>query len=544
VTGFRVWARYAERVDLVTERGAEAMRADGGGWFVLERDAAHGERYRYALDGGTPRPDPRSPWQPDGVHGASAVVDHGRFAWSDDGFAGPALADSIIYELHIGTFSPEGTFAGAAEQLDHLVDLGITTVELMPVVEFPGTRGWGYDGVDLYAPHHAYGGPDGLKAFVDACHGRGLAVVLDVVYNHLGPDGNYLAEFGPYFTDRYTTPWGQAMNLDGQGSDNVRDFIVENACMWLRDYHFDGLRLDAVHALLDTSAVHVLEQLSSRVDALAAEVGRPLFAVAESDLNDPRLVWPRDQHGYGMHGAWSDDFHHALHAALTGERAGYYADFGDLSQVADALKYGYVFRGQYSGFRERHYGRSPEGVEGWRFVGAAQNHDQVGNRAAGERLTALISEPRLRAAAALVLTSAFVPMLFQGEEWAASSPFLYFTDHTNQKLGRAVSDGRRREFAAFGWAPEDVPDPQAEPTFLRSKLDWSERAREPHATMLAWYRHLTDLRRNTPALRDGRFDLVQTKVDDAARSLVVERGSVRVAVNLDPDEVFVEADGG
>ncbi len=529
---FRAWAPRAGRVDVRVRGTTHALARAAGGWWEGDVPAAPGDDYAFALDGGPPRPDPRSPWQPAGVHGPSRLVDHAAFRWSDGGWRGPPLAASVLYELHVGTFTPAGTFDAAIEKLPALVDLGVTTVELMPVAEFPGDRGWGYDGVDLWAPHHAYGGPEGLKRLVDACHRHGLAVVLDVVYNHLGPDGNYLREFGPYFTDRHSTPWGDAVNLDGPGSDEVRAFFLDNACMWLRDYHLDGLRLDAVHAIVDTSAVHLLEELAGRVDALAAAVGRPLFVVAESDLNDPRIVRSRDAGGYGMDAQWSDDFHHALHTVLTGERSGYYADFGTLADLAKALRQAWVYDGRRSAFRERRHGRSSAGLSGDRFLGYAQNHDQVGNRATGERLAALVAPPRLAIAAALVLTAPFVPLLFEGEEWAGSTPFLYFTDHRDPALGDAVREGRRKEFAAFGWKPDDVPDPQDPATFARSKLRWDERDRPPHAGMLDWYRRLLALRRGRPELTDGRLDRVRVRYDDAARWLVMERGAVTVATNL------------
>jgi len=379
---------------------------------------------------------------------------------------------------------------------------------------------------------------------VDACHARGLAVVLDVVYNHLGPAGNHLGEFGPYFTDRYSTPWGQAVNLDGPDSDEVRGFFVDNALMWLRDYHVDGLRLDAVHAIVDTSAVHLLEEIAVEVEELAAALGRRLFVVAESDLNDPRLVRRREEGGYGLDAQWSDDFHHALHAVLTGERSGYYGDFGSLAHLATALRRVFVYAGERSAFRRRAHGRSPAGIPGWRFLGYLQNHDQVGNRAMGERSSHLVPVGRLKIGAALVLTSPFVPMLFQGEEWGARSPFLYFTDHADPELGRAVSEGRRSEFAAFGWDPETIPDPQAEETFVRSRLDWSEPGRSPHAELLAWHRALVALRRRTPELADGRLDRVEVSLDEAARWFVVRRGAVAVVFSLADDTQCVPLPGG
>jgi maltooligosyltrehalose trehalohydrolase len=494
--------------------------------------AGPGTDYAFSLDGGPRRPDPRSPWQPHGVHGPSRTVDHAAFRWTDRAWQAPPLAAAIFYEMHIGTFTPGGTFDSAIERLGHLVDLGVTHVEVMPVVEFPGRRGWGYDGVALFAPHHALGGPAGLKRLVDACHARGLAVILDVVYNHLGPSGNYLAEFGPYFTDRHHTPWGQAVNLDGPESDEVRQFLIDNAVGWLRDYHLDGLRLDAVHALIDTSATHFLEELVVAVDRLEGHLGRHLLLVAESDLNDPRIVRPTNIGGYGVDAQWSDDFHHALHAVLTGETDGYYADFGRLADLATVHQDVFLHTGQYSAHRRRRHGRAPTGIPSHRFLGYLQNHDQIGNRATGERSAHLLGLERLKIGAALVLLSPFVPMLFMGEEWGARTPFLYFTDHDDPELGRLVSEGRRREFAAFGWRPEAVPDPQAAETFERSRLDWAEREREPHRGLLDWHKRLIALRRAHPALSDGRREEVGAWCDGAERWLVVARGSIRIACNL------------
>jgi maltooligosyltrehalose trehalohydrolase len=521
-----VWAPDAAVVELVL--GDERLPMDRGenGWWTAEAELPSGVDYAFSVDGGTPRPDPRSPWQPHGVHGPSHTVDNSAFPWTDGGWrGGPPLSAALFYELHVGTFTPEGTFEAVIDKLPHLVDLGVTHVELMPVAEFPGRRGWGYDGVDLFAPHSAYGGPEGLKRLVDACHGAGLAVIVDVVYNHLGPDGNYLGAFGPYFTDRYGTPWGQAVNFDGTRSDGVRDFVCDNACMWLADYHIDGLRLDAVHAIFDSSATHILEELGARVHALEARLGRRLLVIAESDLNDPRLVRPVEAGGYGLDAAWSDDFHHALHAVLTGERTGYYQDFGSLADLARALESAYVYDGRYSPHRRRRHGRRPDGVPPHRFLGYLQNHDQVGNRAQGERSAALLDLGRLKIAAALVLTAPFIPMLFAGEEWGASTPFLYFTDHQDPDLGRAVSEGRRREFASFGWDPEAVPDPQDPDSFERSRLDWSELERPPHAELLDWHRQLVTLRRRLSGPAQVHFD-------ESAGWLVLQRGTVAVAANL------------
>ncbi|HEV8221847.1 MAG TPA: malto-oligosyltrehalose trehalohydrolase [Streptosporangiaceae bacterium] len=529
----RVWAPGKDSVDLVAGDRRTPMAAAGGGWWTCPAEAAGpAGDYAYSINKGPPRPDPRSAYQPQGVDGPSRIVDHGAFGWTDGGWRGLALPGAVLYELHVGTFSAEGTFDGAIGHLAHLAALGVDAIELMPVAEFGGDRGWGYDGVDLFAPHHAYGGPDGLKRLVDAAHAHGLGVIMDVVYNHLGPAGNYLPGFGPYFSGRHRTNWGPAVNFDGPGSDEVRRFVIDNALMWLRDYHCDGLRLDAVHAIADQSAVHILEELGTEVDALAAQCGRPLFLIAESDLNDPRFVRSRQAGGYGLAAAWADEWHHALHAVLTGERSGYYADFGPLPLLAKALSQAWVYDGAYSPHRDRRHGRPPAGLAGTAFVVATQTHDQIGNRAAGERLAALVSEGRLRVAAALLLTGPFVPMLFQGEEWAASAPFQYFTDHRDPELARAVSEGRRREFAGFGWDPADVPDPQEEATFARSKLDWTERGAEPHAGLLAWYTELIALRRRIPALADPRPGSAVAECDEPAGWLTVRRGPVTVACNL------------
>jgi maltooligosyltrehalose trehalohydrolase len=516
------------------------VAGEEGWWWADVSDARPGTDYAFALDGGPPLPDPRSPWQPQGVHGASRLVDHDAFRWTDAGWQAPPLGSALLYELHVGTFTPAGTFEAAIERLDHVRDLGVTHVELMPVVEFPGTRGWGYDGVHLWAPHHGYGGPEGLKRLVDSCHARGLAVVLDVVYNHLGPTGNYLGRFGPYFTDRSRTPWGDAINFDGPGSDEVRRFVCENARMWFRDYHLDGLRIDAVHAIVDTSAVHILEQMAEEVDALGAELGRHLVLIAESNLNDPRVIRSREAGGWGLDAQWADDFHHALHAVLTGEREGYYADFGAIADLAKAIGHAFVYDGRYSGFRRRRHGRAPTGLtDGKRFIVCLQNHDQVGNRARGHRMSHLVGVERLKVGAALLLTAPTVPLLFHGEEWAASTPFQYFTDHQAPELARAVREGRQREFAAFGWKPGDIPDPQAPETFARSRLDWSEIAREPHAHLLDWYRQLIRLRRELPGFRDGRLDRTRVRFDEAAKWLAFDRGSVTVACNLGAQSVRV-----
>jgi maltooligosyltrehalose trehalohydrolase len=531
-----VWAPYAQRVELDLPARRVAMEQQPNGWWSVTPDTDSPLEYAYILDGSDPVPDPRSAWQPFGVHGPSRTVDHAAFRWTDARWQAPPLSSAVVYELHVGTFTPEGTFDAVVERIPHLLELGVTHVELMPVGEFPGERGWGYDGVDLYAPHHTYGGPDGLKRLVNALHGAGLAAILDVVYNHLGPSGNYLSRFGPYFTSDLRTPWGDAVNLGGSGSAEVRAFFIENALMWLRDYHFDGLRLDAVHALVDSSATHFLEELGVRVEDLERELGRHLAVIAESDLNDPRIIRPRELGGYGLAAQWSDDLHHALHSLITGESGGYYADFGCMQHLAKALEHGFVYDGAFSQFRGRAHGRPLEGAPKSKLLGYLQTHDQVGNRGAGERISALASLDRVKAGAALVLTSPFIPMIFQGEEWAASTPFLYFTDHVDPDLVRAVSEGRRREFAAFGWMPEDVPDPQDRDTFVRSKLEWQERAQARHREMLNWYRDLI-------ALRPRLHGEPRVTFSEPARWIRVDRGDVSVLCNFGPGAHSVTAKG-
>ena len=528
---FRVWAPKPRRVELFVGGQRLAMKQSERGWWELAGVAAEaGMRYGFALDGGEVRPDPRSPSQPDGVLGLSEVVDHTAYAWNDGDWRGKELEGAVLYELHPGTFSPDGTFDGIIQHLPHLARLGVDAIELMPVAEFSGDRGWGYDGADLFAPHHVYGGPPGLKRLVDACHSARIGVVIDVVYNHLGPVGNFLSEFGPYFSDRHRTDWGAALNFDGTASDEVRRFVVDNALMWIRDYHVDGLRLDAVHAIVDQAPLHILEQLALEVERQAAALRRSIFVIAESELNDPRFVRNRDAGGYGLDAAWADDWHHSLHSALTAERTGYYEDFGSLEKLGKALRQAWVYDGEWSRHHQKIRGRRARDLPSHRFVIAVQNHDQVGNRATGDRMSALVDEGSLQAAAALLLTAPFTPMLFQGEEWAASSPFQYFTDHADPDLGAAVREGRRREFAAFGWLPEAVPDPQDRATFDRSKLVWDELDEPYHRRILDWYRALIELRRRLPVRRDSAG--IHAEVDDDLRTIVFERDGISVRVNL------------
>ena len=549
----RVWAPEAERVEVAlghpeTQRLPMA-RGDGGWWSWDAPTEPDGPLdYAFALDGGSPLPDPRSAWQPHGVDGPSRWVDTGSFTWTDAAWAGPrggrGTLGGVVYELHLGTFTPEGTLAAAAERLDHLVDLGVDVVELMPVAAFPGRWGWGYDGVLPYAVHDQYGGPEALARFVDGAHARGVGVALDVVYNHLGPSGNRLDRFGPYFTTAHTTPWGSAVNLDQDDSAEVRRWIVDNALRWLRDFHLDALRLDAVHELRDSSPVHVLAQLADEVADLSSELGRPLDLIAESDLNDPCMVTPVADAGRGMDAQWADDVHHALHVALTGERQGYYEDFGGgttcwpdggpLSVVAKVLREVFLHDGRWSSFRGTSWGApvDPAAMPGHRFVAYLQNHDQVGNRAVGDRISATISPGRQAGGAALYLLSPYTAMVFMGEEWATSSPFQFFTDFPDPEIGEAVRSGRRAEFAEHGWAAEDVPDPEDNATRDRSVLPWSELSEAPHARMLAWYQVLVRIRRAEADVADDDLRHVRVETDEEAGWLALHRGAVAVVVDL------------
>ncbi|GAA1482928.1 malto-oligosyltrehalose trehalohydrolase [Gordonia sinesedis] len=540
VSELRVWAPTARTVDLIVDAGhgpvtvAMAAAPAGGGWWSvpagsipadLDVDVAEAApdgpvvRYGFALDGGDPLPDPRSARQPDGVHGLSALWARDERDRSDTGtgWSGRSVRGAVIYELHIGTFTPEGTLDAAIERLDHLVDLGVDFVEPLPLNAFNGIYNWGYDGVAWYAVHEPYGGPAALVRFVDACHARGLGVILDVVYNHLGPSGNYLPRFGPYLTSGSNT-WGSSVNLADADSDEVRRYIVANALRWFDEFGVDALRLDAVHALVDHRAVHLLEELAAATDALSDELGRPLSLIAESDLNDPRLILPRTDGGYGLTAQWDDDIHHAVHAAVSGERQGYYADFGSYAGLAKVLRGGFFHDGTYSSFRRRGHGRPipTDRVPASALLAYTCNHDQIGNRATGDRPTAYLDGGQLAIKAALVLLSPFTPMLFMGEEWAADTPFRFFTSHPEPELGRATADGRRAEFAEHGWDTDDIPDPQDPETFAASTLDWSELDRPDHARMLAFYRDLIALRRTDETFTRTDFASVDIRYDDRA----------------------------
>jgi maltooligosyltrehalose trehalohydrolase len=540
---FEVWAPVAKSVSVqINNRAIPMSGPDSQGWWRVKADSASpGTDYGYLIDDDPkPYPDPRSQWQPNGVHGLSRVYDHTAFQWSDSHFQAAPLASAIIYELHIGTFTPEGTLDSAITRLDHLVEIGITHVELMPLNSFSGNHGWGYDGVALFAVHEPYGGPDALKRFIEAAHQRGLAVLLDVVYNHFGPVGNYTSKFGPYLTDAHKTPWGSAVNLEEAGSHQVRRFFCDNALMWMRDFHIDGLRIDAVHAFVDRSAIHILEQLSVETESLAAMVAHQKVLIVESDLNDPQLIMPRPCSGLGMDAQWNDDFHHALFTVLVKEDlGGYYCDFNSLAYLAKSLKETFVYDGMYSQYRNRHHGRPVGNQSQHRFVGFIQNHDQVGNRAIGDRVAQIVGPDRARIAAALVLLAPFIPMLFQGEEWGASTPFQYFADHDDPELARLVSEGRKREFAAFGWDPANIPDPEKRETFERSKLNWNELSGSDHAEMLAWYRDLIRLRRSTPSLNNGEPGNTSASFNEEQKWLCMRRGSIIVACNFSEENQSV-----
>ncbi|MCW2848133.1 MAG: maltooligosyl trehalose hydrolase [Marmoricola sp.] len=533
---FDVWAPNAARLRLSVADEVVEMSAGDDGWWTPAGPVPEGEvDYGYLVDDADhPLPDPRSRRQPDGVHQRSRTFDADAFPWSDDRWTGRQLAGSVVYELHLGTFTPEGTLDAAIGRLDHLVALGVDLVELLPVNSFNGTHNWGYDGVLWSAVDETYGGPAAYQRFVDAAHAAGLGVVQDVVYNHLGPSGNYLPVFGPYLKTEGANSWGSMVNLDGEGSAEVRRYILDNVQLWFTDFHVDGLRLDAVHALVDDSETHILEQMAIEVAATSAHLRRPLSLIAESDLNDATMVTPREAGGYGLDAQWSDDFHHAVHVALTGETSGYYADFEPLAALAKVCERGFFHDGTYSSFRGSDHGvpidtaRLPT----WRLVVASQNHDQIGNRAVGDRIVDHLDEDQLVCAAMLTLAGPFTPMLFQGEEWAASTPFQFFTSHPEEDLGRATAEGRIREFAQMGWDPDVVPDPQDPETFRRSKLDWWERETGEHARMLAAYQRLTELRRTLPALTDPSFGAVSCTVDEDSRLFTMQRGDVLMAINF------------
>lgn len=524
---FRVWSPGRAAVELRLEApGARAvpLEAEGEGyWSAVVEGVEPWALYRYSLDGAAARPDPASMSQPRGVHGPSGIVDHAAFRWDDSRWRGIPLDKLVLYELHVGTFSEQGTFDAVITRLPELAALGINALQIMPIAQFPGDRNWGYDGAYPFAAQASYGGAGGFKRLVNAAHRQGFAVLLDVVYNHLGPEGNYLADFGPYFTDRYRTPWGSAVNVDGPHSDHVRRYFIENALSWLRDFHVDGLRLDAVHGIYDFSAVPFLADLSEAVERLSKETGRELALIAESDLNDARMLRARELGGFGLDAQWCDDFHHSLHVLLTGEREGYYSDFTGVSDLAAALNDAFVYAGRYSSFRGRRHGNSAAGCLGRSFVVCAQNHDQVGNRMLGERLSTLTDFERQKLAAGALLCAPYVPMLFMGEEYGETNPFLYFVSHSDPALAQAVREGRRREFEQFKWKGEP-PDPQAPETFGRSKLNWAARGEGRHALLLEFYRTVLSLRAGNPDLSSLDREQARAEGDEVRGTLRLKRG--------------------
>ena len=549
---FRVWAPKPELVRLYldgTDGAVHAMRRSDDGWWHATVDTPPDVRYGYLLDDDTTvLPDPRSARQPDGVHERSQLWDAGKATWTDAGWTGRSVEGAVIYELHVGTFTPAGTFDSAIEKLDYLVDLGIDFVELMPVNSFSGTHGWGYDGVLWYSVHEPYGGPDGLVRLVDACHARGLGVVIDAVFNHLGPSGNYLPRFGPYLSSA-SNPWGEGINIADADSDEVRRYIIGCALRWMRDFHADGLRLDAVHALVDTTAVHILEELATETDWLSTQLGRPLSLIAESDLNDARLISPRDQGGYGLTAQWDDDIHHAIHTAVSGERQGYYADFGansaSMATLAQTLRHGFFHAGTYSSFRRRRHGRPLDTarIPATRLLAYTCTHDQVGNRALGDRPSQNLTGGQLAIKAALALGSPYTAMLFMGEEWGASTPFQFFSSHPEPELARATAEGRKAEFAEHGWNADDIPDPQDPQTFQRSKLNWEEVGAGEHDRLHRLYRDLIALRHNEPDLADPWLEHLVLDYDEDQHWIIMRRNRLVIACNLGTQTTTVPVTG-
>jgi maltooligosyltrehalose trehalohydrolase len=546
---FTVWAPEKGTMQLVIEgRPVMAMQKDDEGYFTAElNDIKPGSRYRFAPDGGECYPDPASHYQPDGIHGASAVVDHGAYQWKNTEWKGLPSKELIFYEIHTGTFTPEGTFEGIISKLDYLAELGVNAIELMPVSQFPGGRNWGYDMVFPYAVQNSYGGPDGLKALVDAAHARGIAVFLDVVFNHIGPEGNYLPQFGTYFTDQYATPWGNAINLDGEWSDGVRAYFCNAVLHWYKNYRIDGLRVDAVHMMFDNGAVHFWELVSGELNILRQRMGSNFYLIAESDLNSPKVVKSPENGGWDFDVQWLDDFHHALYVLLDPAGRDRYGDFGSIGQWAKAYTDGFVHSGEYVTFRKRRHGASSAGIPGEKFVVFNQNHDQVGNRVGGERLSMLVNFERQKLAAAAILLSPYLPLLFMGEEFGAKTPFFYFVSHSDEELIQKVVEGRRKEFENYKWE-KDPPNPQDEDTFMQSKVDWSQPAAGQHALLLGWHRALIALRKSHPVLRhfsknDVRVNIVNDECLVLYRRSADQRKELACVFNLGEKAVEVTLPG-
>ena len=524
---FRTWSPTAENVQLIIKGRNEPVdleKKTKGYWEATVDNIEPGDLYKFRLDGKDEYPDPASGSQPQGVHSWSEVTNPVAYEWKDSQWTGRRLGDMVIYELHVGTFTPEGTFEAVIEKLEHLEELGINTIEIMPISQFPGNRNWGYDGVYPFAAQDSYGGVQALQKLIDACHQRNFSVLLDVVYNHLGPEGNYISQYGPYFTDKYHTPWGSALNFDDEHSDAVRNHFIQNALMWLRDFHFDGLRLDAIHEIIDRGAKHFLKELSEKVDELEDSTGRQYVLIAESDLNDTRIIADYEHGGYGLEGQWVDDFHHSLHTVLTGEDAGYYKDYGKMELLAKSFRQAFVYDGMYSAFRKKTVGNSPAGLAPSNFVVCIQNHDQVGNRLLGERISQLVSFEKQKLAAGTMLAAPFVPMLFMGEEFAEKNPFQYFISHGDEDLVKAVQEGRKREFEYFNHAEGEFPDPQSQKTFEHSKLNWDFKNDPEQKNIFNFYKEMLRLRKEG-AFRDFATSEVSTKTNEENRILQVSAES-------------------
>jgi maltooligosyltrehalose trehalohydrolase len=523
---FSVWAPFLKKVELkmvLPEQKTVLMEKDDKGYWTAALDDTYPEiRYVYRLEGERERPDPASHFQPQGVHGPSQVIDHNLFNWEDGNWRGIPISEMIMYELHVGTFTQEGTFDSVISRLDELRDFGVNAIEIMPVAQFPGDRNWGYDGVYPFAVQNSYGGPDRLKRLVNECHKKGIAVILDVVYNHLGPEGNYLWDYGPYFTDKYRTPWGQAINFDDVYSNEVRNFFIENTLHWFSNYHIDALRLDAIHGIADMSAKPFLQELAERVEEFSLKKGRRFYLIAESDLNDAKVIRPRELGGYGIDAQWCDDLHHSIHTIITDEREGYYVDFGKIEHLIKSMREGFVYSGQYSRYRKRNHGNSSKDRRDEQFIVFSQNHDQIGNRALGERLSNLVSFESLKIIAGIIILSPYVPLLFMGEEYGENAPFLYFISHSDPILVEAVRDGRKEEFKAFNWKGE-LPDPQSIDTFLKSKIKWKKRETGNHKILLDFYRHLIKLRKETPAFSNLDKDSLEVSVSEIDRVIFMRR---------------------
>jgi maltooligosyltrehalose trehalohydrolase len=538
---FCVWAPEKQTVDLILgDRRIPLHKMDHGYWAVSNVNVPSGTRYQFSIDKGEPTPDPASCYQPDGVHGASEVIER-AFPWSDNDWRGLPLSSMIIYELHVGTFTAQGNFEGVIDKLPYLRALGINAIELLPVAQFPGERNWGYDGVFPFAVQNSYGGPAGLKRLVNEAHRNGIAVILDVVYNHLGPEGNYLENYGPYFTDKYKTGWGRAINFDDAWCDGVRNYYWQNALMWLKEFHIDGLRLDAVHAIWDFSALHFIDELQKRVEGLKQELSTEKILIAEFDLNNPRYINARSEGGYNLDGQWIDEYHHAVHALITGEQNGYYEDFGKDAHLISALENSYVYTGQFSRHRKKLFGVKPSNPYD-KFVVFIQNHDQIGNRLLGDRLSAQLSIEELKLAAATYLLSPHIPMLFMGEEYGEKKPFQYFISHSDKELIAAVREGRKKEFSYFGWK-EDIPDPQSEKTFKECVLSWDYETNDKSSYLLDYYKHLIRLRKERNVLRVFDRNSLRVRPSGQENLIMYERTSddetILVALNFNKHAVSI-----